>query len=313
MLEFSREGAGFRMRHLQEIGEKSEVAPAGHRRKLGRNLRDIMGDFLWGRVKSAVCSGRCAPGNGRRFHMSDKLLASRSRCVFCERSHNPSRPECRTKACICRSRRRQRIMQSYSCIFRYKLESLVSDFAREVGASYRYFGHAAVAAQEREPMPKIMHGKLAGSVLSGLALIVVTAACQARAESSPLAQEVVVASRNSPAGVGQFHALHHQMRRERVVRRHFRGPRVIGIENGVVGVPVPVPQESDEAYPLEPSSAGMVTGLSRHRLLWPRRKSSPCPRPGRRCAMSCPARQALPPPFDAGKSWWCVDARRPST
>jgi hypothetical protein len=147
-------------------------------------------------------------------------------------------------------------MQSYSCIFRYKLESLVSDFAREVGASYRYFGHAAVAAQEREPMPKIMHGKLAGSVLSGLALIVVTAACQARAESSPLAQEVVVASRNSSAGVGQFHALHHQMRRERVVRRHFRGPRVIGIENGVVGVPVPVPQESDEAYPLEPSFGG---------------------------------------------------------
>ena len=53
-------------------------------------------------------------------------------------------------------------------------------------------------------MPKIMHGKLAGSVLSGLALIVVTAPCQARAESSPLAQEVVVASRNCQPGLANF-------------------------------------------------------------------------------------------------------------
>jgi hypothetical protein len=107
-------------------------------------------------------------------------------------------------------------------------------------------------------MPRIMRGRLAGSVLSGLAFVVATAACQARAESSPLAQEMVLATRNPSAGLGQFHALHHQMRRERVVRRHFRGPRAIGVENGAVGVPVPVPvpQENDEVYPLEPSFGG---------------------------------------------------------
>jgi hypothetical protein len=105
-------------------------------------------------------------------------------------------------------------------------------------------------------MARIMRGRLAGSVLSGLAFIVAMAACQARAESSPLAQEIVLATRNPSAGLGQFHALHHRMRRERVVRRHFRGPRVIGVENGAVGVPVPVPQENDEVYPLEPSFGG---------------------------------------------------------
>ena len=107
-------------------------------------------------------------------------------------------------------------------------------------------------------MPRIMRGRSAGSVLSGLAFVVATAACQARAESSALAQEIALATRNPSAGLGQFHALHHQMRRERVVRRHFRGPRAIGVENGAIGVPVPVPvpQENEDIYPLEPSFGG---------------------------------------------------------
>jgi hypothetical protein len=107
-------------------------------------------------------------------------------------------------------------------------------------------------------MSKIMRGRLAGSVLLGLALVVTTGASALRAENSPLAQETILASRNPSVGLGERHAFHHQMRRQRIVRRHFRGPRVIGVDGGAVAVPVPiqVPQESDEIYPPEPSFGG---------------------------------------------------------
>jgi hypothetical protein len=106
-------------------------------------------------------------------------------------------------------------------------------------------------------MSKFMRARAAG-ILLGSALLATMAAQQARAESSQLAQELVLASRDPSAGLDQFYGLHRQIRRERVVRRRFRGPRVIGVDGGAVAVPVPIPisQENEEVYPAEPSFGG---------------------------------------------------------
>ncbi len=100
-------------------------------------------------------------------------------------------------------------------------------------------------------MPKITSARWASFALLGLAFAVTLDAKQARAENSPSARETVLASRNPLPGPSEFRGVHHQIRRERVVRRHFRGPRIIGVDSGAVAVPVP--QENEEAYPIEPS------------------------------------------------------------
>lgn len=107
-------------------------------------------------------------------------------------------------------------------------------------------------------MWKPIHGRIGAGILLGSALLAAMAMSRARAESSPSSQELILASHNPSAGLGEFHPLHRQMRRERVVRRHFRGPRVIGVENGAVGVPVPiqVPQEDEDIYPVVPPYGG---------------------------------------------------------
>ena len=304
------------MCHLQEIGEEAEVALAGHCRKLGRNLPDIMGDLLWGRVKSAVCRG--APGSRRRLRMSDELLASRSGCVFCERSHHPSRPECKTKAYRCRSRCRQRIMQSHSCIFRYELESLLSDFACGSGVSYRYFGHAAAAAQERSPSHAEDHAR----EISGLGPL--GAGLRRRHGGLPGSRrELGLGARDrarDPQSVGRawsisrlassdaaragreapFSWTARHRRRKRRCRGSGAGSGSTG-ERGHLSAGALFWRVRLQAFPATAPCGATANHHLAHRSQDGGAQSS------------CVARQALPPPSDAGMSWRCVDARQCST
>jgi len=108
-------------------------------------------------------------------------------------------------------------------------------------------------------MSKPVHGRAITGILLGSALAAAAVLQRAHAETSHAVQAFVLASRNPSSGLGEFHPLHRQMRHQRVVRRHFRGPRVIGVENGAAEVPVPVPlPQSDEEnfYPVAPPYGG---------------------------------------------------------
>jgi len=95
------------------------------------------------------------------------------------------------------------------------------------------------------------------AVLGSVLTIAMGAHC-ARADDLSSPQAMVVAARDASAWLGAFRSSRHVMRHERVVRRHFHGPRIIGIDEGASAVPfpIPVPQETDEGYPLEPSFGG---------------------------------------------------------
>ena len=100
-----------------------------------------------------------------------------------------------------------------------------------------------------------MSGRLAWAA-GGMAVAMTMASAHARADNQPRAQATVVASRSPSAGLIDFHPSRHFIRHDRVARRRFRGPRIIDMDGGAAAVPVPVPQETQDVYPIEPPFGG---------------------------------------------------------
>ena len=93
-------------------------------------------------------------------------------------------------------------------------------------------------------------GKLTLVALLGMTYAVAISVKHASADVLRTRQTIVTASRNvSPARDG-FRPFHHVFRRERAARRHFHGPRAIGIDGGAVAIPVPE-TEGEQPYPIE--------------------------------------------------------------
>jgi hypothetical protein len=102
-----------------------------------------------------------------------------------------------------------------------------------------------------------MGEKSAWPVLLGLIVTITCGTDHAQADMAASSPRLVMASRDGSAALGAFRSPGHLIRRERVVRHRFRGPRIIGIDGSSVAIPVPgpVPQE-EEVYPIEPSFGG---------------------------------------------------------
>lgn len=102
-----------------------------------------------------------------------------------------------------------------------------------------------------------MGEKSAWPVLLGLVVTITCGTDHARADMATSSPRLVMASHDASAALGAFRSPGRLIRRERVVRHRFRGPRIIGIDGSSVAVPVPVqvPQE-EEVYPIEPSFGG---------------------------------------------------------
>ena len=99
-------------------------------------------------------------------------------------------------------------------------------------------------------------GKLTLVALLGMTCAIAISVKHASADVLRTRQTIVTASRNvSPARDG-FRPFHHVFRRERAARRHFHGPRVIGIDGGAVAIPVPE-TEGEQPYPIEQPFAGV--------------------------------------------------------
>ena len=103
-----------------------------------------------------------------------------------------------------------------------------------------------------------MGERLAFATVLGIVFTISAGAGFARAGNSSSPQAMVVAARDASTGLGAFRPSRHVIRHERMARRRFRGPRIVGIEGGAgsVPVPVPVPQETEDIYPFEPSFGG---------------------------------------------------------